>query len=168
VVLATGIVPRSDVKDIVNKLRISQSADGFLFEAHPKLQPLDSFTTGIFLAGCAQGPKDIPDTVAQASGAASRACSVISKDHLDISAVVAQIDADKCTACLTCVRVCPYHVPMIDPEEGIAVIEAAKCQGCGTCAGECPAKAIVLKHYLDEQIIAKCDALLSAHNSGGG
>lgn len=166
VVLATAIVPRADVSDIVKKLRISQSADGFLFEAHPKLQPLDSFTTGIFLAGCAQGPKDIPDTVAQASGAASRACSVISKDHLDVSAEVAQIDSDKCTACLTCVRVCPYHVPLIDPEEGVAVIEAAKCQGCGTCAGECPAKAIELKHYLDEQIIVKCDALLGAYNSG--
>jgi len=161
VVLATGIVPRKNVQDIVRRFRISQSADGFFFEAHPKLQPLDSFTRGIFLAGCCQGPKDIPDTVAQASGAAARACSIISNDKLSISGEIAHVDTDKCVACLTCVRVCPYNVPNIN-SEGVAEIEGAKCQGCGTCAGECPVKAIDLKHYSDAQVIAKCDAIMEA------
>jgi heterodisulfide reductase subunit A-like polyferredoxin len=85
----------------------------------------------------------------------------LAKKYLDISGEIAHVDPDKCTACLSCVRVCPYQVPIINPE-GVAEIEPAKCQGCGTCAGECPAKAIVLKHYLDLQLIAKCNAILRA------
>ncbi|MBC8489761.1 MAG: 4Fe-4S binding protein [Bacteroidetes bacterium] len=159
VVLATAIIPREDSEELSKLLRLSQSPDGFLMEAHPKLRPIDTFTAGIFLAGCCQSPKDIPDTVAQASGAASRAGSILSREHLEVKGEIAIIDKELCIACLTCVRSCPYNVPIIN-EDGIAEIEAAKCEGCGTCASVCPAKAIQLQHYLDDQIIAKCKGIL--------
>lgn len=159
VVLATGIVPREDSEELVNLLRISRSADGFFMEAHPKLKPIDTFTTGVFLGGCAQGPKDIPDTVAQASGTASRVGSILSKEFLEVGGSVAVVNPDLCAVCLTCVRACPYHVPSIN-EENVAFIEVAECQGCGVCASECPAKAIQLQHYKDDQMIGQCKGIL--------
>jgi len=159
VVLATGIVPRGDSDELATLLRTSRSADGFLMEAHPKLKPIDTFTTGIFLGGCSQGPKDIPDTVAQASGTAARVGSILSKEYLEVGGPIAVVNPDLCAACLTCVRACPYHVPTID-EDNVAHIEVAECQGCGVCVGECPAKAIQLQHYKDVQILAQCDGLL--------
>ncbi len=160
VVLASGIVPREGSGEMANLLRISRSADGFMMEAHPKLRPIDTFTSGIFLAGCCQGPKDIPDTVAQASGAAARVGSILSKDNLEIGGSITVVEKDLCAGCLTCVRVCPYNVPSIN-EEGVAQIIAAECQGCGICVGECPAKAIQLQHYKDNQILAQCDGILA-------
>ena len=159
VVLANAIVPRADSDKLAKLLRVSHSPDGFLLEAHPKLRPIDTFTSGIFLAGCCQSPKDIPDTVAQASGAASRAGEILSKDKLEVKGEVAVVDESLCIACLTCVRSCPYGVPVIG-EQGVAEIEAAKCEGCGTCTSVCPAKAIKLQHYYDDQLIAKCKGIL--------
>ena len=124
-----------------------------------KLRPVDFATEGIFLCGLAHSPKPIDETISQAAGAAARAITILSKQQMAISGVVAVIEEDKCAGCLTCVRICPYEVPVVN-EDGVAEIAPAKCQGCGTCVGECPAKAIELKHYRDEQIFAKCDTLL--------
>ena len=99
-------------------------------------------------------PKTIDESLPQAAAAVSRACTILSKDQIQVGGIVSVVDPDKCAACLTCVRACPYNVPVINAE-GKAEIEVAKCQGCGICASECPGKAIKLQHFTDEQIMAK-------------
>ncbi|KPK92290.1 MAG: hypothetical protein AMJ94_05395 [Deltaproteobacteria bacterium SM23_61] len=113
----------------------------------------------LFLCGIAHSPKNIEESLSQASAAVSRACTVLAKDEIQISGVVSVVDPDKCAACLTCVRVCPYNVPVIN-KDGVAEIEAAMCHGCGICASECPGKAIKLQHFTDEQVMAKCDVII--------
>ncbi len=123
-----------------------------------KLRPLDFPSDGIFLAGLAHAPKSMAESISQAKGAAARAATVISKPLMDRSGIVSEVDPARCAACLTCVRLCPYDVPAIN-EEGVAFIEPASCQGCGACAAACPRKAIVTRHYDDDQLIAKVDVL---------
>jgi heterodisulfide reductase subunit A-like polyferredoxin len=101
-------------------------------------------------------PKFIDEALAQAQAAVARASTILSRESMEVGGVVARIEGEKCAACLTCVRVCPYEVPIINPK-GEAEIEVARCQGCGACAAECPAKAIELQHYEDAQILAKCE-----------
>ena len=139
--------------------RCRSQADGFFLEAHVKLRPVDFASEGIFLCGAAHYPKCIDESISQAYAAAGRAAAILAKPALKAGGVVAEVDQDKCAACLTCVRVCPYEVPIIDPVAKKAEIEAAACQGCGVCVSECPAKAIVLHHYTDAQIFAKEEAL---------
>ena len=167
VVLATGIIPREDTKELSRILNINQSADGFLLEAHPKLRPMDTFTDGIFLAGCCQSPKDIPDTVAQASGAASRVCDILSKKHLEIEATVAQVDETLCRGCGFCVNVCPYKAielkESLDGASGhtikIASVNEALCKGCGSCSAACLNGAIQHLGFKDGQIHAMINVL---------
>jgi len=165
VVLATGIIPREDSKDLSRILNINQSADGFLLEAHPKLRPVDTFTDGIFLAGCCQSPKDVPDTVAQASGAASRACNVLSKKHLMIEATVANVDEDLCRGCGFCVDACPYTAIELEEVDRfghkvlIARVNEALCKGCGSCAAACLNGAISHLGFTDGQILTMIKAL---------
>jgi len=125
-----------------------------------KLRPVDFASEGLFLCGACHSPKFIDDTITQAKATAAKAVSILSRKELEISGIISVIDPDKCAACLTCVRTCPYDVPEIN-EDGVAEIEAAMCHGCGICASECPAKAIQLMHYKDAQIIAKTKALFS-------
>jgi heterodisulfide reductase subunit A-like polyferredoxin len=165
-VLSTAVVPAEGSQDLAELLKFSCTLEGFFLEAHVKLRPVDFPAEGIFLCGAAHYPKFIDETIAQAQAAAARAATVLSKDALEVGGMVAVVDEAKCTGCLTCVRVCPYEVPRINPTKvgagsilGVAEIEAAACQGCGTCAGECPAKAIQLQHYRDEQVLAKEEAL---------
>jgi heterodisulfide reductase subunit A-like polyferredoxin len=137
-----------------------------MLEAHLKLQPVDFPTEGAYLCGAIQYPKFLDEAIAQAKAAAARAAAILSQDELQVGGEVAVVDTAKCTGCLTCVRVCPYDAPVINPElfgaggiRGAAEIAAAACRGCGICAGECPAKAIQLQHSRDEQILAKAEAL---------
>jgi heterodisulfide reductase subunit A len=162
VVLATGIVPRKDAPELAKRLRISQSADGFMFEAHPKLQPLDSFTSGVFLAGCCQSPKDIPDTVAQASGAAARACAILAKRELTIEPIIAVIDEILCIGCGRCEATCEFGaIKLVLNPVGLPVaqITHALCRGCGACTVACPTGAISARHFDDTQIISAIEAL---------
>ncbi len=131
--------------------------DGFFLEAHVKLRPVDFANEGIFLCGLAHSPKNIDETISQAMAVVGRAGRILSRTQLEVEGVVSVIDPDKCAACLTCLRVCPYDAPFIN-EEGKAEIKAVKCQGCGICAGECPAKAIQLQKFRDEQLIAMINA----------
>jgi heterodisulfide reductase subunit A-like polyferredoxin len=140
-------------------MKVPRNDVGFFMEAHMKLRPLDFASEGIYLCGVAHGPKYIAETLAQAKGAAARAATVLSKDFLRISGEVSVVDPELCASCLTCVRVCPFNVPAIDPASNRAYIEAASCQGCGICASVCPRKAIRLQHHTDEQILAKIQAL---------
>jgi heterodisulfide reductase subunit A-like polyferredoxin len=165
-VLSAGIRPRQDMEELASRTKLPLTADGFFLEAHMKLRPLDFFNAGVFLCGLSHAPKLIPETISQAQGAASRAATILSQRQLHISGVVSVVNQEHCVACLTCVRLCPYHVPCIN-EEGVAAIEAAACQGCGICASACPRKAIEVQHYRDEQIVAQCDTLFEALARGG-
>jgi heterodisulfide reductase subunit A len=156
-VLSTAMVPSEGAHDLNQIFKIPETQEGFFQEAHSKLRPVDFASEGAFLCGAAHYPKSVEEAVIQGKAAASRASRILSKEQLMVGGVVSYVDPDKCVACLTCVRVCPYDVPVIT-EEGVAHIEAAACQGCGICAAECPAKAIQLMHYRDEQVVAKVDA----------
>jgi len=158
VVLAPAIVSHPDNENLASLLKVTLNADRFFLEAHMKLRPVDFATEGIFLCGLAHSPKDISESIVQAQAAAGRAATILAKEYLDVGGVVSVIDENKCVACLTCIRMCPYDVPFIN-EKGVAEIEAAKCQGCGICASECPAKAIQLMHYKDAQMLAKVQAM---------
>ncbi|NLE22372.1 MAG: FAD-dependent oxidoreductase [Actinobacteria bacterium] len=158
-VLATPTVAPEGASDLSKLLKVPLTADGFYLEAHVKLRPVDFASEGIFLCGAAHYPKSIEETISQAYAAAGRAAAILAKPALKAGGVVAEVDQDKCAACLTCVRVCPYEVPIIEPETKKAKIEAAACQGCGVCVSECPVKAITLHHYTDAQIFAKEEAL---------
>ncbi len=160
VVLATAVIPRSDSSDLAKVLNINQSADGFFLEAHPKLRPVDTFTDGIFLAGCCQSPKDIPDTVAQASAAASRACDILSKSKLEIEATTAQVDELQCRGCGFCVDVCPYdavtlkEINQFGHTVEVAEVNEVLCKGCGACSAACLSGAIQQKGFNDKQMLA--------------
>jgi len=156
-VLSSAIIPEEN-NGLATLLKVPRTHSGFFLEAHMKLKPLDFSSDGMYLCGLAHGPKNIRETIIQAEGAAARALTLLSKDHLSVGGIVAHVEADKCAACLTCVRVCPYGVPRIN-EKGEAVIEVSACKGCGICVAECPAKAIDLMHYRDIQIEEKVKAL---------
>ncbi len=158
-VLATPAVPSTGGSELSKLLKVPLTADGFFLEAHVKLRPVDFGSEGIFLCGGAHYPKSIEETISQAYAAAARAAGILAKATLKAGGVVAEVDVDKCAACLTCVRICPYEVPVIDLETKKAKIEAAACQGCGVCVSECPVKAITLHHYTDAQVFAKEEAL---------
>ncbi|TFF67220.1 CoB--CoM heterodisulfide reductase iron-sulfur subunit A family protein, partial [Candidatus Thorarchaeota archaeon] len=162
VVLSTGVVPSRGAKEIAKTLSLSQSPDGFLMEAHPKLRPVDSFNDGIFVAGMAQGPKDIPDTVAQAKAAASGAMSLMGKGRISVEPYYTVVDEDKCAGCRVCVSVCPYNAVTIN-ERGKAQVNPALCKGCGTCTSTCPSGAMKSQHYTDGQISAMIKEYLSVH-----
>ena len=127
-------------------------------EAHMKLRPLDLVNEGMYLCGLAHAPKSLEESITQARGAVSRALTVLSQPYLMVGGIVSTVDQERCAACLTCVRACPYDVPRIN-ENGVAQIEPSGCQGCGICASVCPRKAITLQHYSDKQVLAKIEAL---------
>ncbi|UCC76412.1 MAG: hydrogenase iron-sulfur subunit, partial [Anaerolineales bacterium] len=165
VVLSTAAVPREDAGDVGSILNISRSPSGFFMEYHPKLRPVDSPTDGVFLAGAAQGPKDIPSSVAQGAGAAARAARILGSDTWEIEPIVAVVWEDRCVMaqgkkCGICATKCPYSA--IITQEGIAAnVTAAKCHGCGGCVAECPHNAITQMHFTDAQIFAQLRALLA-------
>ena len=160
VVLSTGLEPQPDAAAIASLFGISRSPDGFFAEAHPKLRPVETNTDGVFLAGCAQGPRDVPDTVAHAGAAASMAIALLNKGEVTISPTIAKVDEKLCSACKTCLSICPYTAITFDTEANVAKINDALCRGCGTCVAACPAGAIQGRHFTDEQIYAQIEALL--------
>ncbi|MDR1992534.1 MAG: hydrogenase iron-sulfur subunit [Nitrososphaerota archaeon] len=161
-VLVTAAIPKKDHKTIARILNLSCDTDGFFMEAHPKLKPLDSPTDGIFYAGACAGLKDIPYSVSQGSGAASRAATVLSKPTWKIEPIIGLIDEAKCKRCGVCVDKCPYGA--IHQKTGhVASIIPASCHGCGTCAAECPHQAITQMHFTDAQIIAQIHAALETN-----
>jgi len=167
-VLSMPVIPQPDIHKFSAKFKVSVDTDGFLFEAHVKLRPVDFANDGIFMAGLAHYPKLLPESIIQAQAAASRAARILSRSTLTAGGSVAVVDQTKCTGCLTCVRICPFNVPKIQSNllgigniHGAAYIEIAVCQGCGICVAECPARAIQLMHYTDSQLNAKLAALVN-------
>jgi len=157
-VLSEAVIPNEGSKELANLFKFPLTLDGFFLEAHVKLRPVDFASDGLFLCGMAHYPKSINETIAQAQAAAARASTILSQEVLQVGGVVAVVDGERCAACLTCVRVCPYGVPVVN-ERGEAEIDVAKCKGCGSCVAECPGRAIELMHYRDEQLWAKVGAL---------
>jgi heterodisulfide reductase subunit A len=155
-VLSTGIVPR-DTEELATMLRVPRNDNGFFIEAHAKLRPVDLASEGVFMAGTAHGPKNVTETIAQAQAAVARAATILASNKLKLSGVYSTVIAENCAVCLTCVRACPYGIPVIN-EEHTAYINPALCQGCGICVAECPAKTITLGRYMDENINAKLNA----------
>jgi len=162
VVLSIGVVPPEDMNKTQRQLTLQKSAEGFFLEAHPKLKPVDAATQGIFFAGCAEGPKDIKDSVTQASAAAARANRLMKSGEVQVEAITSMVDPDLCTSCGICARVCPYHAIYVDTKKKTpAVVVEAACAGCGTCSAECPFGAITMKHYTDDQIMVQIETILA-------
>lgn len=159
VVLATGLVPAAGTGELARVLGISTGPEGFFTEAHPKLRPVETTTDGIFLAGCCQGPGDIPDTVAQAQAAAASAMALLDRGSIAVETAVAVIERESCAGCGTCVAACPYDAIELD-REGIATVNEAVCKGCGICASACLSGAADVGHSTDEQILANIEGLL--------
>jgi heterodisulfide reductase subunit A len=157
------MVPSEENDKVGTAFKVPLTLECFFLEAHMKLKPVDFASEGLYLCGACHSPKFIDESVAQAQAVAARAVRILSAEVMEISGVVSVVDGDKCAACLTCIRTCPYDVPQIN-DEGVAEIEVAMCHGCGVCAAECPAKAIQLMHYKDAQVIAKTRALLNETN----
>jgi heterodisulfide reductase subunit A2 len=160
VVLCNAMEPRKDSDSIRRLFSISKSPDGFFLERHPKLDPTSTATDGVFIAGCSQGPKDIPDTVAQASSAAARILSLISKGEVEIEPVRAMVQDEFCSGCKICNNMCPYGAIEFIEEKKISHVNEALCKGCGTCVAACPSSAMTGHGFTDEQILAELGGLM--------
>jgi heterodisulfide reductase subunit A len=158
--LSMAIMPAETNEELARILDVPLSSEGFFMEDNLKLRPMDFTREGIFLAGLAHYPKFIEETIAQALATSARAMTYLSKDRLEVGGTIAIVEQSRCVGCLTCVRVCPFQIPKIDPKAmgvgeviGAAYIEPSLCTGCGTCTSECPADAIQLRHYRDDQLV---------------
>jgi heterodisulfide reductase subunit A len=162
VILCAAMESRSDTAEVGRVFGVNQGADGFFLEEHPKLGPLNTATDGVFLAGSCQGPKDIPDTVAQASGAAAKSLALAARGKVEISSTISWIDPDLCAGCQTCIGLCAYTAIAFDERRGISVVNEALCKGCGSCAGFCPSGAAQVRHFNEKQVFAEIDGILDA------
>jgi heterodisulfide reductase subunit A2 len=162
VVLSAGLEPRHDARDVARRFGISANLDGWLNEKHPKLDPVATMTDGVFIAGCAQGPRDIPETVAQGAAAAARVLSIIDKGIVTIEASTALVNEPACSGCQKCVTACPFRaIEYLAATQKAHVVEAL-CKGCGTCSAACPSKTISLRHFNDQQLLAEMFGAMDA------
>jgi heterodisulfide reductase subunit A2 len=161
VILSAGLASSPASVAVARLLKCATDKDGFLIEKHPKLAPVETATDGVFLAGCCQGPKDIPDTVAQAQAAASMALQLIGKGKVEIEGRTASIDSELCAGCRLCNAVCPYHAVSFDEVKRISMVNEVLCKGCGTCAAACPSGASQARHFNDEQIFTEIEGVLA-------
>jgi len=161
VVLSVGIEPQPDAGDVRRMFNISCASEGFFLERHPKLAPVSTFTEGIFLAGCCQGPKDIPDTVAQAGAAAAEAMALIDAGSVEMEPNTAYVVEEACSGCRTCVTLCPYGAIVFDSAKNRAHIQEVLCKGCGTCVAACPSGSIRQHLFEDEEIFEEIEGVLA-------
>jgi heterodisulfide reductase subunit A len=162
VILCSAIEARENAADVGRIFGVNLGADGFFLEEHPKLGPLNTATDGVFLAGACQSPKDIPDTVAQASGAASKALSLATRGVVQVPSTISYIDSDICTGCQVCIGLCPYSAIEFDERRGVSVINEAVCKGCGSCSGFCPSGAAQVRHFNKKQVFAELEGVIDA------
>jgi heterodisulfide reductase subunit A len=160
VILSVALEAQPDTEAVGRLFGVNRSADGFFMERHPKLDPVATMTDGMFVVGCCQGPKDIPDTVAQASAAAARILSMIGKGTVEIEAATSIINEERCSGCRICALLCPFSAISFDGEKKVSQINEALCKGCGVCVAGCPSGAITGRHFTAEQIIAEIKGVL--------
>ena len=160
VVLAMAMVKAEGVGDLLRKLKIQTDIHGWLAEAHPKLRPVESLNAGFYLAGCAHGPKDIPEAVAQASAAAAKVGDLFAQKELSHEPTVVPVDEDKCSGCAICITMCPYQARTLDTERGVVVVNEILCEGCGACAAACPSGAAQQRNQTDDQIFSMVTAMM--------
>jgi heterodisulfide reductase subunit A len=161
VVLAAGITSRKDVSSVARALNISMDRYGFFIESHPKLAPVETALSGIYLAGAAQGPKDIPESVAQGAAAAAEVLGLFGMGQVEVDPTVSYVNEKLCTGCKTCTELCAYNAVSFNEQSKLAEINQALCQGCGTCAAACPMAAICVRHYTPEQIFSQIEGILA-------
>jgi len=162
VVLCSAMEARDDTAEVGRLFGVNPGADGFFLEEHPKLGPLNTATDGVFLAGACQGPKDIPDTVAQASGAAAKSLALATRGVVEVPSAISWIDPEICSGCQTCVDLCAYGAIEYDPRRQISVVNGALCKGCGSCSTACPSNAAQVRHFQGRQIFAELDGIMTA------
>ncbi len=165
VVLSTGVRPHHDNEELAKMLKVPLSKDGYFLEAHMKLRPVDFATNGVYMAGLAHWPKFMDETIAQASGAAARAMTIISKEFLETEGIIAAVNEMVCNGCGVCEPVCEYKAITIvkdpaNPDKLKAVVNEGLCKGCGTCVAACPSAAMEQKGFKDQQMYAMIDAAL--------
>lgn len=160
VILCSAMKSRSDADKIARLFSISRSADGFFLERHPKLDPIATTTDGIFVAGCCQGPKDIPSTVAQAQASAAAVLSLLSRGSIEIEAVTAVINEKTCSGCQVCKLICPYGAISFVEERQVCRVNDTLCKGCGACVSGCPSGSVSLNNFTSEQIVAEIEGML--------
>jgi len=158
VILSTPMIPRKEEVILARMLKVPISSDGFLMEAHVKLRPVDTQIDGVFVAGAASGPKDVPESVVSAMAAAARAGTLMANKQMTTEALTSVVDEEQCIGCGLCEEICVYGAHYV--EEGTSHTIAALCRGCGACAAECPRRAITMQHYSDDQILAQVKAAL--------
>jgi len=166
VILSTGMEPQDDQKKIASTFGVSLSPDGFFLEKHPKLAPVETATDGVYLAGTCQGPKDIPDTVAQGGAAAASALSLMDYGRVVLEPFTASIDPDKCSGCMICVDTCPFGAIGTVDHNGktISQVNEIICKGCGTCVAACPSGAACQLGFTNQQIFAEINGILKQNN----
>jgi heterodisulfide reductase subunit A2 len=162
VVLCTAIEARGDAVEVGRVFGVNQGADGFFLEEHPKLAPLNTATDGVFLAGCCSKPMDIPDTVAQASGAAAKAISLATRGQVAVAPTISAIDPDICVGCRMCIDLCPYGAIGFNALKAVSEINPAVCKGCGSCSAFCPSGAAGSRHFKSRQVFAELDGIFDA------
>jgi heterodisulfide reductase subunit A len=160
VILSAALEPQKDALEVARMFNISCGSGGFFIERHPKLDPVATMTEGVFIAGCCESPKDIRDSVAQASAAAARILALISKGKVETLATIAVIDEEQCSGCRVCNMLCPYGAITFLEKEKVSRINDAICKGCGACVAACPSSAIKHRHYTTEEIMAQIEGIL--------
>ena len=160
VILSAALEPRHDADEVAHQFGISCSMNGWFIEKHPKLDPVATMTDGVYIAGCAQGPKDIPTTVIQGAAAAARVLGRIQQKQMALEPIRAEVMESLCSGCRICNNLCPYHAITFDEAKDVSEINPALCQGCGTCVAACPANAISSTQFSNEQIFAQLEGLL--------
>jgi len=162
VILCAAMQARQDAAEVGRVFGVAMGRDGFFLEEHPKMAPMSTATDGVFLAGTCQAPRDIPDTVGQASGAAAKALQLATRGKVEIPSSISWIDPDVCAGCQTCINLCAYTAIEFDERRGVSVVNEALCKGCGSCSGFCPSGAAQVKHFNEKQIFAELEGIMDA------
>ena len=160
VILLVGMQSHDNAKDVAHTVGISMCGNSFFIERHPKLDPVATTTDGVYIVGRCQGPKDIPDSIAQARAAAARVLGTILQGSVEVEVTTAEVDEDLCCGCQTCIKVCPYTAITYDEEKKVSIVNEILCKGCGTCGSACPTGAIKCRHFTDRQILAQIEGLM--------